>query len=219
MIEGLINMDFADVRAVMNEAGLALMGTGAASGENRAREAAERAITSPLLEDVSIDGAKAVLYNITVNRATDITNDELQEIGMLVTNAADPGAKIIMGVVYDDNAGDEMRITVIATGIEAAPKPEAVQAHANVTHFPGKQSPAREPAQQAQMHVTPAVGGARQGRIPALWYDEKSDVPAIVRQGQAREQKGHARHAPGEEDFLIDVEEFGLPAFIRRQAD
>ena len=218
MIEGLINLDFADMRAVMNEAGLALMGTGTASGENRAREAAERAITSPLLEDVSIEGAKAVLYNITASR--DITVDEVQEIGTIIGDAVDREAEVIFGMVYDENAGDELRITVIATGIEAAPKPEAVRGHAgNVTDF--KQASARAHPQQAQANTAQAAGGdARQRRIPELWYDEKSDVPANVRKEQALgHRKAHAKYAPGEEDFLYDEVDFEVPSFIRRQAD
>jgi cell division protein FtsZ len=167
---------------------------------------------------VSIDGAKAVLYNITVGREADITNDEIQEIGTIITNAAHPDASIYMGVVYDDNAGDEMRITVIATGIEAAPKPEVVQSHTNVTLFPGKNSPAREhPQAQAD---TPQAGGIARQRRPDLWCDEKSDLPANVRKAQALGLlKGHNKYAPGEEDFLYDEEEFEMPTFIRRQAD
>jgi cell division protein FtsZ len=221
MKEGLINVDFADVRTAMKEAGLALMGTGAASGENRAREAAMRAITSPLLEDVSIDGAKAVLYNITASM--DITGDEIEEIGTIIANAVDREAEVIFGIVYDENAGDELRITVIATGIEAAPKQEAVLAPAgNVTDF--SQASARRHAQQAQQQgqanpVQPA-GGARPRRIPELWYDEKSDLPAIVRKEQALgHRKGPAKYEPGGEDFIFDEEEFEMPAFIRRQAD
>jgi cell division protein FtsZ len=215
MIEGLINLDFADVRTVMSEAGLALMGTGAASGENRAREATMRAITSPLLEDVSIDGAKAVLYNITASR--DITVDEVQEIGTIIADAVHPEVNAFVGVVYDDNAGDELRITVIATGIDAAPKPEVVQTHAHVTDF--KQASARRHAQQAQTNPAPAAGGPRQRR-PELWYDEKSDLPAIVRKEQALgHRKEYAKYEPGGEVFIFDEEEFEMPAFIRRSPD
>jgi cell division protein FtsZ len=218
MAEGLINADFADVRTVMNETGLALMGTGVASGENRAREATTRAITSPLLEDVSIEGAKAVLYNITASR--DITGDEILEIGTIIGEAVHADANVIMGMVYDDNAGDELRITVIATGIEAPLKAASAAPAGNVTLFRdgGKHPSAREQA-TLQMHAPTAatVGGAQrhQGRIAGQWYDAASDTPAFVRE---KEQKAH-RHAPGEEDFLIDAEDFEMPTFIRRQAD
>ena len=114
--EGLINLDFADVRTTMSEAGLALMGTGLASGENRARDAAQQAISSPLLEDVSLESAKAVLYNITATM--DIAADEIAEIGEIIHAAAPEDCNIIFGVVFDENMGDDLRITVIATGIE-----------------------------------------------------------------------------------------------------
>jgi cell division protein FtsZ len=188
-----------------------------------------RAITSPLLEDVSIDGAKAVLYNITASR--DITVDEVQEIGTIIADAVHPEVNAFVGVVYDDNAGDELRITVIATGIDAALKPGAAYSPAagNVTPFPvgGKYSSAREPAQQAPMqaqqtNAAQVPGGAPRPprRSAPPWIDEKSDQPAVVRKGQALGllKKAHP-YAPGEEDFLFDEEEFEMPAFIRRQAD
>ena len=222
MEDGLINLDFADVRTAMSESGLALMGTGVASGENRAREAAMRAITSPLLEDVSIDGAKAVLYNITASM--DITGDEILEIGTIIGDAVHPDANVIMGMVYDENAGDELRITVIATGIDASPKLAAspgAQSNSpgNVTPFPASgKYPAREQSQQAQQ--TPAAGGVqRQPRMLPQWYDEKSDLPTYVRKDKALGHLKTHKHAPGEEDFIFDEEEFEMPAFIRRQAD
>ena len=132
--EGLINLDFADVRTTMAEAGMALMGTGIASGENRAREAAQRAIMSPLLEDVSLESAKAVLYNITA--PTDITADEIAEIGEIIGDATPEDANIIFGVVFDDNIGDEIRLTVIATGIDSPQFVQPVQVPAaTVTNF------------------------------------------------------------------------------------
>ena len=233
MEEGLINLDFADVRTAMSESGLALMGTGIASGENRAREAALRAIQSPLLEDVSIDGAKAVLYNITAGR--DITGDEVLEIGTIISDAVHVDANVIMGMVYDENAGDELRITVIATGIEASPKagvspgtPLAAASSRNVTPFSagGKQVP----PQQATLQIPAAQPGApaplnqggrmAEGRMAAPWYyDEKSDVPSYVRKEKALGHLKAPRHAPGEEDFIFDEEDFEMPAFIRRQAD
>ena len=120
MEDGLINLDIVDVRTALNEAGLALMGTGIASGKNRAREAAMRAITGLLWEDVSIDDAKAVLYNITATM--DITGDEIQKIGTVIANAAHPEANVIAGMIYDENAGDDLRVTVIATGVEKTPE-------------------------------------------------------------------------------------------------
>ncbi len=116
MEEGMINLDFADVKTVMQESGIALMGTGVAAGENRASIAAKGAILSPLLEDTSLVGAKAVLYNISASY--DISGDEIKEIGDIISEAVHPDCNIIFGVVFNADAGDELRITVVATGIE-----------------------------------------------------------------------------------------------------
>ena len=124
-VPGLINLDFADVRTIMSEMGMALMGTGMASGEDRATEAAEKAISSPLLEDVSISGAKGVLMNIS--SGLDLTIDEVQEASSLIQQEAHEDANIIWGTVLDQSAGDELRVTVIATGIgevDVRPKPD-----------------------------------------------------------------------------------------------
>ncbi|MCK9230720.1 MAG: cell division protein FtsZ [Syntrophales bacterium] len=116
MVPGLINLDFADVKTIMSDMGLALMGTGMASGEGRAVEAAQRAISSPLLEDNSIQGARGVLLNITGN--ADMTLFEVNEASTLVQSEAHEEANIIFGTVIDENMGDELRVTVIATGFE-----------------------------------------------------------------------------------------------------
>jgi cell division protein FtsZ len=113
-VPGLINLDFADVRTVMSEMGDALMGTGYASGENKASEAAKKAIYSPLLEDISIVGAKGVLINIT--GGNDLALTEVNEAASVVTEAAGTDANIIFGAVIDENLKDEIRVTVIATG-------------------------------------------------------------------------------------------------------
>lgn len=114
-VPGLVNLDFADVRTIMKEKGLAHMGIGRGSGDNRATEAAKQAIHSPLLE-TSIEGAKGVLLNIT--GGSDLGLFEVNEAAELVAQAADPDANIIFGAVIDDNLDDEIRITVIATGFE-----------------------------------------------------------------------------------------------------
>jgi cell division protein FtsZ len=116
MVPGLINVDFADVRTIMTGMGRALMGTGRGMGEKRALEAAQQAISSPLLEDVSINGATGILINIT--GGPDLTLSEVTEAATLIEEAADPGANIIFGSVIDAHAGDEVRITVIATGFQ-----------------------------------------------------------------------------------------------------
>ncbi len=125
VVPGLINLDFADVRTIMSEMGIALMGTGMSSGEDRATEAAQKAISSPLLEDVSIGGAKGVLMNIS--SGLDLTIDEVQEASSLIQKEAHEDANIIWGTVLDQSAGDELRVTVIATGIgevDVRPKPD-----------------------------------------------------------------------------------------------
>jgi cell division protein FtsZ len=114
---GLINVDFADVRTIMTGMGRALMGTGMGTGDKRAIEAAQQAISSPLLEDVSINGATGILLNIT--GGPDLTLAEMNEACSLIAEAADPDANIIFGSVIDANAGDQVRITVIATGFQS----------------------------------------------------------------------------------------------------
>jgi len=115
MIPGFINLDFADVRKVMEKMGTAIMGTGIASGENKAIEAAQMAINSPLLEDISIDQAKGVLINIT--GSTKMSMDEISEASTFIKDEVHADAEIIWGMVFDETMGDEIRITVIATGI------------------------------------------------------------------------------------------------------
>ncbi|MBN1615589.1 MAG: cell division protein FtsZ, partial [Deltaproteobacteria bacterium] len=116
MIPGLINLDFADVKKVMSQMGLALMGTGTAAGENRAVEAAQKAISSPLLEDNAIQGARGVLMNITGGPS--MTLYEINEASSMIQAEAHEEANIIFGTVVDESMGDEIRITVIATGFD-----------------------------------------------------------------------------------------------------
>jgi cell division protein FtsZ len=133
IVPGLINLDFADVKNIMSEMGLALMGTGSASGENRAVEAAQKAISSPLLEDNTIQGAHGVLLNIT--GGPDMTLHEINEASSLIQKEAHEDANIIFGTVIDKDMGDEIRITVIATGFEdAAQKRQGIP---NITRLGG----------------------------------------------------------------------------------
>ncbi len=115
-VPGLINVDFADVKAIMEGMGIALMGTGMATGENRALEATQRAISSPLLEEASIEGAKGLLVN--VSGGADLTLFEVNEAMSIIHDAADPDANIIFGAVLDERLTNEMKITVIATGFD-----------------------------------------------------------------------------------------------------
>jgi cell division protein FtsZ len=113
---GHVVVDFADVKTIMSERGMAIMGVGVASGENKAREAAQKAISSPLLEDISIHGARGVLINVTGNK--DMKLHEINEASTLIQEQAHEDAKVIWGLVFDDSMNDSMRITVIATGFE-----------------------------------------------------------------------------------------------------
>ena len=116
VIPGLVNLDFADVRTIMGNMGKALMGSGNAAGENRAIEAAEKAISSPLLDDASVDGARGILINITGGE--DMTLAEVDEAAMLIQKSAHDDANIIFGSVINDNMEGQMRVTVIATGFD-----------------------------------------------------------------------------------------------------
>ena len=120
MVPGLINLDFADVRTIMGEMGIALMGTGVGTGENRAMEAAQAAVSSPLLDDVSVEGARGLLVNMT--SSSDLLMEEVQEASSFIQQAAHDEANIIWGAVFDENLEDEIRITVIATGIKDKPE-------------------------------------------------------------------------------------------------
>jgi cell division protein FtsZ len=129
-VPGLVNVDFADVRTIMQQSGRALMGTGRAAGDNRAAEAARQAISSPLLEDVSIEGATGVLINIT--GGTDLTLAEVTEAATMIEAAAHDDANIIFGSVIDPNMKDEVRLTVIATGFDRT-RSEAAKAKDTAT--------------------------------------------------------------------------------------
>ncbi len=124
-VPGIVNLDFADVRTIMRDAGSALMGIGVASGENRAAEAARTAVSSPLLEQ-SVDGATGILLNVT--GGTELGLFEVNEAAEVVTGAADQNANVIFGAVIDDSLGDEVRVTVIATGFGAQRRRRRIEA-------------------------------------------------------------------------------------------
>ena len=238
LADGMINLDFADVRTTMSESGMALMGTGVAAGENRAREAAQRAINSPLLEDVSLESAKAVLYNITASM--DISTDEIAEIGDIIADATPEDTNIIFGVVYDENIGDELRLTVIATGIDPSatvvqPVAEPVKS-SSVTKFPGSQAaqaarPMEAPQAPAYEQPRPRPVRQRGDWIPQNSYpqggygpysaQDQFEKPTYLRTGAPLGQQPMPRrqHNPGHEDFTYSEEDFEIPTFIRTQAD
>ncbi len=119
---GLINVDFADVRTVMSEMGMAMMGTGAGRGENRAREAAEAAVNSPLLEDINLSGARGILVNVTAG--FDMTIGEFEEVGNTIKEFASENATVVVGTVIDPEMSEELRVTVVATGLGQAQRSE-----------------------------------------------------------------------------------------------
>ena len=142
-VPGIVNLDFADVRTIMRDAGSALMGIGVASGENRAAEAARTAVSSPLLEQ-SVDGATGILLNVT--GGTELGLFEVNEAAEVVTGAADQNANVIFGAVIDDSLGDEVRVTVIATGFGAQRRRRRVEAAQPAAAMSGgeHEQPARE---------------------------------------------------------------------------
>src|ERR1700710_2440768 len=130
---GLINVDFADVRTVMSETGMAMMGSGSAAGDDRAREAAAAAISSPLLEDINLSGAQGILVNVTAGM--DLSIGEFQEVGNVIMQFASDDATVVVGTVIDPDMANQIRVTVVATGLgkpvaRAAPQTEAAAAHA-----------------------------------------------------------------------------------------
>jgi cell division protein FtsZ len=201
---GLINVDFADVRTVMSETGMAMMGTGVARGENRAKEAAEMAVSSPLLEDINLSGAHGILVNVTAGM--DLSIGEFQEVGNIVKQFASDDATVVVGTVIDPELSDEMRVTVVATGLG---KPEiAVSGRSPFGRdvptlskaVPQAAAPAAEPA----MRVVP--------RRPLTAADYAAlDKPAVQRQRAV----GDGLHGgSAEAEDVLDI-----PAFLRRQAD
>jgi len=197
-IRGLINLDFADVRTVMSNKGMALMGTGVASGENRAIEAARKAISSPLLEDVSINGATGIIINIT--GGPDLTLFEVNEASSLITEEAHEDAEIIFGSVIDESLRDEVRVTVIATGFNPVAPMEVAESVPVV-----KETPVQAPEMQLQQPSADAnlVAPAVQKREAPISADLKS-ARQLAREIGKR---------------FFESEEYDIPTFLRRQHD
>ena len=179
LFPGYVNLDFADVRAVMSEMGMALMGTGVASGENRAEEAAQMAISSPLLDDVSIAGARGVLLNITASPET-LTMEETEYISELVSKEAHEEAQIFWGVVFDEEAGEELRVTVVATGIGT----QEELSPAELTEGPELEV-VSEKVERLEPRIERPSGDKRRkkGRriLERLPSDEELEIPAFIR--------------------------------------
>ena len=192
---GLINVDFADVRTVMAEMGVAMMGTGRASGEDRAREAAELAIRSPLLEDINLSGARGLLVNITAGM--DMSLGEFDEVGSTIREFARDDATVVVGTVLDPDMVEEIRVTVVATGL-------------------GKEEAAAEPTPRpVDLQPVRVANGDVEPEAP-LTKDDLADldVPTAVRRQAAENRKGYVDAAQRQ-----DMEYLDIPAFLRRQAD
>jgi len=194
IMPGLVNLDFADVRTTMSKAGMAIMGIGIGQGENRAIEAAERAISHPLLEDISIAGAKGVLINIT--SASDLTMEEMTEASERIYNEVGDEAEIIWGTVIEDSLESELRVTVIATGIGSEATPAKIE--------PLGENPLR-------------------GRIRDISPSDVNsaidlDEPTYMRRLRATEESSSA-HYQGFKGIVLDSDDLDTPTFLRRKAD
>jgi len=193
---GLINVDFADVKTVMAEMGVAMMGSGSARGDNRAREAAEEAIRSPLLEDVNLSGAKGILVNITAG--LDLSIGEFDEVGSTVKEFACDDATVVVGTVIDAEMSDDLRVTVVATGLgeEGAIK---------------QQAPVLQEAPPVRVAVKSDVVGS--GSVD--YRDMES--PTIIRRDRLTDRNAAKSYVDAAQQKEMDY--LDIPAFLRRQAD
>ena len=201
---GLINVDFADVRTVMSETGMAMMGSGTASGDDRAREAAEAAISSPLLEDINLAGAQGILVNVTAGM--DLSIGEFQEVGNVIKQFASDDATVVVGTVIDPEMTNQIRVTVVATGLGrpivkqvAPPIIPSIMPH-------WTPSPARP--RPAPLNSGPGRSPRRPMQMAAADYNDY-EKPAAQRRAS-----GDGLSAEPEGEDLLDI-----PAFLRRQAD
>nr|WP_299240276.1 cell division protein FtsZ [uncultured Halomonas sp.] len=178
---GIINVDFADVRTVMSEMGMAMMGTGGAIGENRAREAAEKAIRSPLLEDIDLHGARGILVNITAG--PDLSIGEFNDVGATVQEFASQDATIVVGTSIDMDMTDELRVTVVAAGLDAQKEKPAVRENVSrpeSNDYRKLQQPTVMRQQAAKAEQENAVK-ARQEKRKSQELDDYLDIPAFLR--------------------------------------
>ncbi len=197
---GLINVDFADVRTVMSETGMAMMGTGTASGEGRSRAAAEAAVSSPLLEEINLAGAHGILVNVTAGM--DLSIGEFQEVGQIVKEFASEDATVVVGTVIDPDMTNQMRVTVVATGLGSPAVPSTARPTIGVSRE-REAAPARDARAEPPMRVV-------RRSAPSSSDYAKLDRPTVERQRAVGD--GLRPSIPA--DDLLDI-----PAFLRRQAD
>jgi cell division protein FtsZ len=202
---GLINVDFADVRTVMAETGMAMMGSGAASGEGRAREAAEAAVSSPLLEDINLAGAHGILVNVTAGM--DLSIGEFQEVGQIVKQFASEDATVVVGTVIDPELSNMVRVTVVATGLG---RPAAAARAPTPQHREGSSTrDAYRDRDPLTARGQPAMSVVRRGPLSNSDY-AALDKPTVQRQRAV----GDGLRPEADSEDLLDI-----PAFLRRQAD
>ncbi|MDR2604413.1 MAG: cell division protein FtsZ [Desulfovibrio sp.] len=235
MTPGFINVDFADVKTVMSDSGLAMMGAGTASGEDRAGKAARMAIASPLLEDVSISGARNVLLNITAD--ANLGLDEVAEAAGIVQESAHADVNVKFGTCIDESMGDEIRITVIATGIDRSGGSELAGARSPIS------APVRNPAGPAPLQAPGRITRLPEGldtvdtelqkRILSRYEQggeislgDREHIPAYavrgrtVRAPQAAGPQRRGLHSPGEDSFIFsEDDDFETPTFLYTQAN
>jgi cell division protein FtsZ len=189
----MINVDFADVKTVMSEMGMAMMGTGCASGPNRAREATEAAIRNPLLEDVNLQGARGILVNITAG--PDLSLGEYSDVGNIIEQFASEQATVKVGTVIDPDMRDELHVTVVATGLGAK-----------------IEKPVKVIDNTVQAAAMPSAAAPRNEQ-PAVNYRDL-DRPTVMR------NQAHAGAAAAAKlNAQDDLDYLDIPAFLRRQAD
>jgi cell division protein FtsZ len=208
---GLINVDFADVRTVMAETGMAMMGSGAASGENRAKEAAEMAVSSPLLEDINLAGAHGILVNVTAGM--DLSIGEFQEVGNIVKQFASEDATVVVGTVIDPELSNTVRVTVVATGLgrpaSSVRQPPVVHPRERETVPPKREAHSHSHRETQPSSREPPMRVVR--RTPMSTSDYAAlDKPTVQRQRAV----GDGLRSDMDPEDLLDI-----PAFLRRQAD
>ncbi|TDO99053.1 cell division protein FtsZ [Marinomonas balearica] len=208
MRPGLINVDFADVKTVMSEMGMAMMGTGAAIGEDRARVAAEAAIHNPLLEDINLKGARGVLVNITANEEVGLS--EFTEVGGIIEEYASEDATVVIGCAIDPSVEDEMRVTVVATGLEGN------SSNVEMKVAVGDVSAAKSVSSQAPTSsgATPVVETVSKPVVTASVVQKEEATSSEDVQAKVSEKTQES--SKGAEDQLSYLD---IPAFLRRQAD
>lgn len=193
---GLINVDFADVRTVMSEMGMAMMGTGVAKGEDRARIAAEAAISSPLLEDINLSGAKGVLVNITAG--LDMSIGEFETVGDVIRSFITESATVVVGTVIDPNLNEEMRVTIVVTGLEGEEDQKKAQ---------------QEQQQQLNQEAEANTLASTKRTDGTVDYDQL-ERPTVLRQKAEKMHKDASQSNNDEDMDYLDI-----PAFLRRNQD